>query len=305
MNRSEREIRQLYLQRPRSRFVRWSVLLMLLLVAGAWTLGDFSLEGLLSARRLENLQRFIGELRPYPLQGKPFDWGVALDWSGRMLEGKGAQGALTTLAISVAAIVLAGAAGSLLAMPAARNLASAEPFLPWLKRTGRLTRLLWGVLVQLTRFVLLFARAIPEYLWAFLLLAMLGPSAWPAVLALALHNMGILGKLSAEVFENLEQAPLAAQRALGASRLQIAMAGIFPLAFSRLLLFFFYRWESCVREATVLGMLGIVSLGFWIQDARARNLYDEMLFLILIGSALVLVGDLLSALARELVRRAS
>ncbi|MEE8584467.1 MAG: ABC transporter permease subunit [Acidobacteriota bacterium] len=305
MNRFDQEIRQLYLQRPRSRFVRWSVLLMLLLVAGAWTLGDFSLEGLLSPRRLENLQRFIGELRPYPLQGKPFDWGVVLDWSGRMLAGKGAQGALTTLAISVAAIVLAGAAGSLLAMPAARNLASAEPFLPWLKRTGRLAHLLWGALVQLTRFVLLFARAIPEYLWAFLLLAMLGPSAWPAVLALALHNMGILGKLSAEVFENLEQAPLAAQRALGASRLQIAMAGIFPLAFSRLLLFFFYRWESCVREATVLGMLGIVSLGFWIQDARARNLYDEMLFLILIGSALVLVGDLLSALAREMVRRAS
>ena len=58
-----------------------------------------------------------------------------------------------------------------------------------------------------------------------------------------------------------------------------------------------------MREATVLGMLGVVSLGFWIQDARARNHYDEMFFLILLGSALVLLGDLLSFVAREAVRR--
>ena len=50
-------------------------------------------------------------------------------------------------------------------------------------------------------------------------------------------------------------------------------------------------------------MLGISSLGFWIQDARARNHYDEMFFLILLGGTLVLIGDLLSAGAREWVRR--
>jgi ABC-type phosphate/phosphonate transport system permease subunit len=59
-----------------------------------------------------------------------------------------------------------------------------------------------------------------------------------------------------------------------------------------------------VREATVLGMLGIVSLGYWIQDARARQQYDTMLFLVLIGAALVLAGDLASTLARRWVRRA-
>ena len=52
-------------------------------------------------------------------------------------------------------------------------------------------------------------------------------------------------------------------------------------------------------------MLGIVSLGYWIQDARARNHYDEMFFLVLLGAFLVLAGDLISALARELVRRYS
>ena len=153
--------------------------------------------------------------------------------------------------------------------------------------------------------MLIFLRSIPEYVWAFLLLAMLGPNAWPAVLALALHNAGILGKLGAEVVENLEPAPLAALRGLGATRSQIVLLGILPMVLPRFLLFFFYRWETCVREATVLGMLGIVSLGYWIVDARARNHYDEMVFLVLIGAGIVLVGDLVSALARELVRRAA
>ncbi len=152
---------------------------------------------------------------------------------------------------------------------------------------------------------MIFVRAIPEYIWAFLFLAVLGPLAWPLVLALAVHNTGILGRLGAEVVENTESPPLAALSGLGANRSQLVLSAFFPLAFSRFLLFFLYRWETCVREATVLGMLGISSLGFWIQDARARNHYDEMFFLILLGGILVLVGDVFSAAAREWVRRQS
>ncbi len=51
-------------------------------------------------------------------------------------------------------------------------------------------------------------------------------------------------------------------------------------------------------------MLGIVSLGYWIVDARARNRYDEMIFYVLAGALLVLAGDLVSALVRRTVRRA-
>jgi phosphonate transport system permease protein len=153
--------------------------------------------------------------------------------------------------------------------------------------------------------VLIFLRAIPEYVWAFLLLAMLGPTLWAAVFALAIHNTGILGKLNAEVMENLEPQTLAALRALGGRRTQIAWVGLLPLVAPRFLLFFFYRWETCVREATVIGMLGIASLGFYIQDARARQAYDVTFALILLGSAIVLIGDLVSAAARETLRRSS
>jgi len=299
------EIQALWRRRPRNRFARWSALALAVLAAYCWLAGDFGFADLLTDRRVGNLRRFLGELRPYPLQRVDFDLGVALAWAAGVLRERGLAAAWTTLAISVAAIVLAALGAALLCLPAARSLASPEPFLPAARSPGAPARACWWTVVHATRAFLIFLRAIPEYVWAFLLVAMIGPTAWPAVLALAIHNLGILGKLNAEVIENLESPRLAALRGLGAGRGQIAAVGVFPAVFGRFLLFFFYRWETCVREATVLGMLGIVSLGYWIQDARARQQYDTMLLLVLVGAALVLMGDLTSTLARRWVRRAS
>lgn len=303
MTEREGAVRRLRRERPRSLLVRWTAGLLGALVAGSWWAGDFDPGSFASERRLRNLERFLGEIRPFPLQGREFDWPTALHWAGGVFSEKGLSAALATLAISVAAIVLAGLWGALAAIPAARSLATPEPFLPAARIPERSQRLLWQAVTGATRLGLVFGRAVPEYIWAFLLLILLGPTAWPAVLALAIHNAGIVGKLTSEIVENLDSQPLAALRGLGATRSQITLTAIFPLVFNRFLLFFFYRWETCVRDATILGLLGIVSLGYWIQDARARNHYDEMLFLVLLGAGLVLLADLASALARELVRR--
>jgi phosphonate transport system permease protein len=301
--RRDAEVRRLRHQRSRDAFVRWSVVLLLALVAHGWLSGEFGLADFVSDRRLANLRRFLGELVPYPLQGRPWDFAVAGAWADALMTEKGWLAVATTLSVSVAAIGLAGLGGVLLSLPAARSLAAPEPYLPHAAAPARFARAGWGLLVAATRTGLMFLRAIPEYVWAFLLIATLGPVPWAAVLALAVHNTGILGKLNAEVIENLEPAPMAGLRALGAGRAQIAIAGVLPAIVPRFLLFFFYRWETCVREATVLGMLGIVSLGYFVQDARARQQYDVMFALILLGSAVVLLGDLVSVVARATVRR--
>jgi phosphonate transport system permease protein len=280
-----------------------SVALLAALAVGAWLAGDFRFDDLLSPRRLANCRRFLAEVVPYPLQGRPFDLGLFTDWLRAIATERGAPAAGATLAISVAAIVLAGLAGGTASLFAARTVASPRPFLPAGRPPGRGARWAWGAVVAASRGLFILARAIPEYVWAFLFLVLCGPGAWPAVLALAVHNAGIVGKLTADTVENLDPGPPAALAGLGAGRAQVALAGLLPEALNRFLLFFFYRWETCVREATVLGFLGIVSLGYWIQDARARNHYDEMFFFVLVGAALVLAGDLVSALARELVRR--
>lgn len=290
--------------RPKSQLLRWSLVALAALVAYAWACGDIALEDLFSARRAQNLERFLGtEIVPFALRETTFTWTGYAHWAGKILDERGFDGALATLSISTVAIVLAGVL-ALCAMPfAARNVATSRPFESGAARGPR--EIAWRVASNLVRALLVLLRAIPEYVWAFLLLAMLGANAWPAVLALAIHNSGILGKLGAEGIENLDPAAPRALRGLGASRAQIAVASLWPAFLSRFLLYFFYRFETCVREATVLGMLGVVSLGYWIQDARSKQFYDEMLLLVLVGALIVLVADFVSALVRALLRRAS
>ena len=102
----------------------------------------------------------------------------------------------------------------------------------------------------------------------------------------------------------LPPASLRSLRMIGGRRRQIYALAALPMALPRFLLYFFYRFETCVREATVLGMLGIVSLGYHIAEARVRHFYDEMLLLVAFGVGIVLVGDLVSHLARGWVRGA-
>ncbi len=224
----DEEIQRLFRNRPRSRFKRYSGVALTVLVMASWANRDLWPGGFFTERRMANFERFLGELRPYPLHGKAFDFGVAASWAGDIWNEKGAAAVSVTLAMSVAAIVLAALWALALTFTAARTLATAEPYLPGPSPPSKVHSRLWRLVLALTRVLLVFIRALPEYVWAFLFLAVLGPTAWPVVLALALHNAGILGKLTAEIVENLEPAPLEALRSVGAGRLQITLAGIFP-----------------------------------------------------------------------------
>lgn len=297
---SER-IDALYRERPKQPFLLWSLMAGAVLVGVSWSRQALWPE-VLSARRLDNLQRFLSELVPYPLQGQPFDAAVALRWALDLWQAKGAEATGTTLALSVVSIVLATALATSFSLLAARTLSTAQPFVPSPRRAGPWQRLPWTTVLVASRAVLMLLRAVPEYLWAFLLLAILGPSPWAIVLALALHNLGILGRLGAEVLEDVNPQPAMALRGLGTSRLHVVLAALVPQTLARGLIFVFYRWETCVREATVLGMLGMASLGFCIVDARARQLQDEMFFFVLLGAGLVLLGDGMSWWVRRWVR---
>lgn len=280
-------------------WLRTSLLLLAALVIYSWTCGEIETSALLSEQRRANLERFLGtELVPYPLRESGFSFSRWLEWAGELLSSRGAKACLATFAIAWVAISIAGLCGLALSFLGARTVMRRAPF------EGRGPQGAgWQILTAAVRVLLVFLRAVPEYVWAFLLLAMLGPSSWPAILALAIHNAGILGKLGAESVEALDTRTLAALRELGATRTQVSVSGALPLVLGRFLMYFFYRFETCVREATVLGMLGVVSLGYWIQDARAKQFYDEMVFFVALGALIVLAADLLSAWARATLRR--
>ncbi|MGI8601643.1 MAG: PhnE/PtxC family ABC transporter permease [Verrucomicrobiales bacterium] len=291
------------LPRPmRNRFVRASVVIIVLLMTWAWGSGLFGIESAGGGRGLANIQRFWREIRPWPVQQGNGSLTAVIEWAQVLLANQGLRAALNTLAMSIVAIVLAAVLSWLFLPFAARNLASAHPFLPSSRSNSAGAVWFWRAVVGVARLGLVFARAIPEYIWAFLFVAMVSDQFWAAILALGLHNAGILGRLGAEVVENADTGMPRGLRALGGSRAQVLVAGLFPASLPRFLVYFFYRWETCLREGTVLGLLGVATLGRLVKDSRAMDRYDEMVFFVLLGAVLVFLGDLFSALARRWVR---
>lgn len=278
--------------------MRWSLVAVVILVLYALVAGEFAFSDLFSEKRQTNLTRFWETLTT------PERPGSEREKIRNEILSRSGEAVSTTLWISIASIVLAGVGAFFLSGLAARNLATPSPFLAPARRPSRARRVFWRATVWSTRAILVVSRAIPEYIFAFLLIQLFGLGAWPAVLALALHNLGILGRLGSETIENQSQHSPAALRGLGASRTKIYLMDLVPGALPRWLVYFFYRWETCVREAAILGMLGVSSLGYYIfNEARPRDFYDVMIYLTLLGAALVLCADLISALIRWRLRK--
>lgn len=139
---------------------------------------------LVSPRTQALLGQMLAEMFPPDLSG---------DQIARLL-----QLSLQTLAMSIVAMAIAGLFGLALAHPAARR--ESGPRWPyWLTRGG-----------------LLVLRAVPAPVWALLFLFVMFPGPLPGALALAVHNLGILGRLIAEAVENVDQRPTRALQHAGA-----------------------------------------------------------------------------------------
>jgi phosphonate transport system permease protein len=252
-------------------------------------------------RRATNVARFMGELTPDPMRaGSEVTWGM---W-GERLWNLIAEPAARTLGISVVAIVLAGIGAALTVPLAARVSAVAQP---WLKNARAATvahEWAWRLLRYGARALHMLTRAIPEIVIAFLLLNLLGGKLWPAVLALAIHNMGILGRLGAEVVENTPRELPEAMRGIGQSRLQVLGLSLLPVLLLRGLVYFFYRWETCLRETTALGILGCATLGLAIREVNARQRHDDMIVIVIVSALLVAAVDIFSTVVRRWARRA-
>jgi phosphonate transport system permease protein len=288
------ELQRLHAARPRSLFLRGSILLLALLFVGVWFTGDYSVGDLLTERRWSNVQRFSQEVTPLAWRQTHSLGATFSSWQTLMLE-RGLPAIWNTLLMSVAGISVA-AVLALLTLPwVASVLARGRPYeaeqsWPWRCAHG------------LARFAVVLARSVPEYVIAFILLALLGPNAWPVVLALGIHNLGILSRLGAEALENMEPELARGLTQSGHGRWQLYLTSLTPALLPRFLVYFFYRWETCVRDASVLGLLGCASIGYYVRDARARQLHDEMVVFILLGSVLVVAGDYFSSWVRRQLR---
>lgn len=126
-------------------------------------------------------------------------------------------------------------------------------------------------------------RTLPEYLLAFLGLLILGPSMVPAILALGIHNAAIIAHL---VGRHTEELALRADASRGLNRY---FYEVLPRIYRQFLAFLFYRWEVILRETAILGILGISTLGFYIDSAFEEFRFDRA-FVLILTSALLNIG---------------
>ena len=245
---------------PIRHWARWRLMPAYLLVS-LWALSRIEVPPMGAGA----LGRFLGDITPAPIRTGA-DWGL---WLDKVLWQQGVPGLVDTLVLGQLALVLAGVLAAL-----------AFPLI--------VPRVAGRIGAQLGHALLVLFRSTPEYMLAFLLLQILGPSMLPAVLALGLHNGAIIAHLLGRQAETL---PLRADAPRGLTLWGWELLPRLQGNFRALCL---YRWEIILRESAIMGVLGLGTLGFYVQKNLEELRLDRVAALLVVTVLLTLAVDSLS-----------
>src|SRR5215467_7410094 len=142
-------------------------------------------------------------------------------------------------------------------------------------------------------------RAINEMVFAMLFIVAVGLGPFAGVLALAVHTMGTLAKLFSEAVEAIDPRPVEGIRATGAHKLVEVLYGVVPQVMPLWLSFTLYRFESNVRSASVVGMVGAGGIGVVLYEVIRSFQYAQTCAVLLILIVTVSLIDLASARLRK------
>jgi phosphonate transport system permease protein len=225
-----------------------------------------------------NIARFLHEIVPRPLRdGSLADvtvWERFGAWLWPIVKLQIAPGVVQTLVLAQIAMV----AMALLALASFPLICD--------RFAGRIGK-------PLGRIVLVVVRSTPEYMLAYVLLQLLGPSMLPAIVALAFHNGAIVGYLMGRHADVLPYRPDAP------TGVNLYAYETVPRLYGQFLAYVLYRWEIILRESAIFGILGVATLGFYVDAAISELKLDVAVVLIL---AVALLSMLVDAVSRGLRR---
>jgi phosphonate transport system permease protein len=229
-----------------------------------------------------NVARFFTQdIVPYPLRAASIAPDRRLaelgSWLWTLTRDQALPGTAATLILSQIALVATGMV-SLLSFPFVSRL--------FLGRAGRIAG----------NALMVIGRSTPEYILAYLFLQLWGPSMLPAIAALALHNGAIIGTLTGRISGTLAVRPDAPRG------LDLYGYEVLPRVYGQFLAFLFYRWEIIMRETAILGILGVRTLGFYVDSAISELRFDRVMFLIFLTALLNLAVDAFSRRVRAHLR---
>jgi phosphonate transport system permease protein len=154
----------------------------------------------------------------------------------------------------------------------------------------------------MARAIIGITRAVPDLVWALLFVTAVGLGPFPGALALGVHSIGMLGRLFAEVIEDMEMGPVEALTLTGASRLQVFTHAVVPGVLPTLLGISLFRFDENLRSSLVLGFVGAGGIGFELLTAMNLFQYPTVSFLLIVTFVLVIAAERGSAYLRSRVQ---
>ncbi|MCI0584841.1 MAG: phosphonate ABC transporter, permease protein PhnE, partial [Chloroflexi bacterium] len=149
------------------------------------------------------------------------------------------------------------------------------------------------------RAVIVFCRAVPDLVFAAIFVRSIGIGLLAGILALALHSIGMLGKLFADAIEQVDETQRDAVRATGAGRLQELATAVVPQVLPSFVGVALYRLDINVRVSVVLGFVGAGGIGFALQAALRSLNYPAGLGIVAVIVVLVIGVEVFSSAVRR------
>jgi phosphonate transport system permease protein len=143
-------------------------------------------------------------------------------------------------------------------------------------------------------------RAINEMVFAMLFIVAVGLGPFAGVLALWVHTTGVLAKLFSEAVEAIDPRPVEGVRATGANAVEEILYGVIPQVMPLWISYALYRFESNVRSASVVGMVGAGGIGVIVYEVIRGFEYAQTCAVMIIIIVFVTVIDLASARVRRI-----
>ena len=150
--------------------------------------------------------------------------------------------------------------------------------------------------------IIIFFRAIPEFIIAMILVIAIGFGAMPGVLALGLHTMGFLAKFYAEDIEHINKGPIDALKSSGATKSQIISFGVIPQILPSFIANNLYILDRNVRMATMLGIVGAGGIGYELQSSFRMFEYERVSAIITLIFITIFLIDHFSAFVRSKIK---
>jgi phosphonate transport system permease protein len=195
-----------------------------------------------------------------------------------------------TLAMAWAATVISAIVAFALCPLAATPLTTGS-YLPDPLQPPRLTAMLLHAAKWSSRLFLQVTRAMPELTLALVFVAWVGIGPLAGILAIAVHNIGVLGRLYSDVLEEVEPGPAAALQAQGASGFATFLFGVLPQIQARLAAFSLYRFEVNVRATVMVGFVGAGGFGDALYTAISLFHMQDLTLLLITMLIVVSVVD--------------